>query len=238
MNKKRFYIISSTLLLIGLFAGVIQYVGMFDALYAAATNPGHSWSQMECSNILCIDTVNGRVGIGIASPEKTLEVNGNVKAGRPVGADDLTTKGYVDEKIAEVAGIITGAQPLVYGAHSQAECTTAGGEVVDSDVSYKMCKFNASSCPSGWTQYKNYNTPIATTYSCEPYEESSSSAYSSSCTTSAPGFSNGTYVCPTGIDGRQSQTFGTTCCSCYTDCSDCARIYIAFSSPKSQIGCY
>ncbi|MFA6368578.1 MAG: hypothetical protein WCX10_08485, partial [Bacteroidales bacterium] len=83
MNKKRFYIISSTLLLIGLFAGVIQYVGMFDALYAAATNPGHSWSQMECSTALCIDTTNNRVGVGTMNPTQTLEINGNVKAKSP-----------------------------------------------------------------------------------------------------------------------------------------------------------
>ena len=81
MNKKRIYIISSTLLLIGLFAGVIQYVGMFDALYAAATNPGHSWSQMECSTALCIDTTNNRVGVGTMTPQTTFDVNGAIKIG-------------------------------------------------------------------------------------------------------------------------------------------------------------
>jgi len=79
MNKKRIYIISSTLLLIGLFAGVVQYVGMFDALYAAAVNPGHSWSQMECSDVFCVDTINGRVGIGISSPSNKLHISGNLK---------------------------------------------------------------------------------------------------------------------------------------------------------------
>jgi len=81
MNKKRIYIISSTLLLIGLFAGVVQYVGMFDALYAAAVNPGHSWSQMECSTALCIDTVNSRVGIGTKTPQANLDIAGNIKLG-------------------------------------------------------------------------------------------------------------------------------------------------------------
>ena len=80
MNKKRFYIVSSTLLLIGLFAGVVQYVGMFDALYAAAVNPGHSWSQMECSTALCIDTTNNRVGVGTMTPSQKLTVNGIVES--------------------------------------------------------------------------------------------------------------------------------------------------------------
>ena len=78
MNKKRFYIISSTFLLIGLFTGIVQYVGILDTLYAAVNNPGHLWSEMECSSALCIDTVNSRVGIGTETPGETLEINGNI----------------------------------------------------------------------------------------------------------------------------------------------------------------
>ena len=54
---------------------------MFDALYAAAVNPGHSWSQMECSTALCIDTTNNRVGVGTMTPQTTFDVNGAVKLG-------------------------------------------------------------------------------------------------------------------------------------------------------------
>jgi len=79
MDKRRFYIISSTLLLIGLFAGVIQYVGMFDALYAAANNPGHLWSEMECNNTFCIKTESKKIGVGTMTPQTTLDVNGSVK---------------------------------------------------------------------------------------------------------------------------------------------------------------
>ncbi|MDD4661741.1 MAG: hypothetical protein PHG24_00460 [Candidatus Pacebacteria bacterium] len=172
------------------------------------------------------------------NPSGNSVVSGTITVDRPNNADNVATKGYVDEMVSAVEAIVTGAQPLVNGAHSQIECTTAGGELVDSDVSYKMCRFNTSSCPSGWTQYKNYSTSIATTFSCEPYEEWAVNPYSSICTTAAPGFSNGTYTCPVGINGQSSKTFGTTCCSCYTDCPDCARVYIAFSSPISQIGCY
>ena len=96
MNKKRFYITSSTLLLIGLFAGVVQYVGMFDALYAAATNPGHSWNQMECSTDLCVTSTG--VGIGTASPTAELHVEGNIIASDPTAANHVATMNYVDGK--------------------------------------------------------------------------------------------------------------------------------------------
>jgi len=99
MNKKRFYIISSTLLLIGLFAGVVQYIGVIDTIYAAINNPGHSWSEMECSTALCIDTTNNRVGVGTMNPTQTLEINGNVKAKSPAADDHLTTKSYVDDAV-------------------------------------------------------------------------------------------------------------------------------------------
>ena len=79
MNKKRIYIISSTLLLIGLFSGLVQYVGMFDALYAAAVNPGHSWSQME-------------------SGPDSIQVKGRTitNLSAPIASTDATNKEYVD----------------------------------------------------------------------------------------------------------------------------------------------
>jgi len=87
MNKKRFYIISSTLLLIGLFSGVVQYIGVIDTIYAAINNPGHSWSQMECSTALCIDTANDRVGVGTTSPQASLDVAGSIKLGNQTTCD-------------------------------------------------------------------------------------------------------------------------------------------------------
>ncbi len=114
------------------------------------------------SNSLIV-TGTGNVGIGTTDPQAKLEVNGNVNvsgniiAARPTTPEQLATKGYVDELIAQVEGIVTGAQPLVNGAHAQQECIDAGGEVVDSDVTFKICRFNASACPSGWTQYKNWS---------------------------------------------------------------------------------
>jgi hypothetical protein len=47
---------------------------------------------------------------------------------------------------------------LVNSVHTEASCVSAGGEVVASDVSYNQCRFNASSCPSGWAAYGHWTT--------------------------------------------------------------------------------
>jgi len=253
MNKKRIYIISSTLLLIGLFSGVVQYMGMFDILYAAASNPGHLWSEMECSTAFCIDTSNSRVGIGTKNPEEALEINGNIKvngnvaSNRPVEADDLTTKGYVDEKIAEVAGIVTGAQPLVYGAHSQAECTTAEGEVVDSDVSYKMCRFNTQTCPSGWTAYKKFRT-VGVDFSLNPttamvrFLEPCVNQNRADCRING-GQIPMSYTCQCTIVysaiawGDNSYRCGVCSCAC-SNCGTCNTFAMETADANTQIGCY
>lgn len=41
---------------------------------AIAPNPGHSWDQTECDNNLCVDTVNGRVGVQTITPNWRLTV--------------------------------------------------------------------------------------------------------------------------------------------------------------------
>lgn len=73
----------------------------------------------------------------------------------------IATKGYVDTEIARVESLVNGSLPLVYNMHTRQSCTDAGGTVVDSDVSLPMCKFNAATCPTNWTQYKNFSTTVA-----------------------------------------------------------------------------
>jgi len=64
---------------------------------------------------------------------------------------------------------------LVNFAHTEVDCVAAGGEVVDTAVTYKQCRFNAAVCPSGWTKYLSWTTTTSTyeTYpgcpSCTPY---------------------------------------------------------------------
>ena len=207
----------------------------------------------------------GNVGIKTPSPSSTLDVTGNiyatgqvtagtkVKVGvsemssgkltgldRPTSANDATSKGYVDEQIAEVRAIVTGAQPLVNGAHTQQDCINAGGEVVDSDTAYKQCRFNASACPSGWTQYKNWSTTINPSSCGGCYCQGggccitgtywASILRSGSCPSSHSWSNNpvdyavyGTYGTPVG--GSQ-KCLAPDCCTC------------TITSPITQIGCY
>jgi len=50
---------------------------------------------------------------------------------------------------------------LVNSVHTEPQCLAAGGTVVSSNVASNQCKFVASSCPSGWTQYLNYSKTIS-----------------------------------------------------------------------------
>ena len=142
MNKKRIYIISSTLLLIGLFAGIVQYVGMFDALYAAATNPGHSWSQMECSTALCVDTVNNEVEIN------NIKINGGLY-------DETGYAGTTGSRLYQTAEGIRWTHPLTWPTastpHEETDCTLMGGTVYDTG-SGTICRLTASTAPEGWEQ--------------------------------------------------------------------------------------
>ncbi len=79
-TKKRYFVIISALLILTLFVGLIQYFKEFSISFVDAywgkPNPGHSWSEMECSTGLCVTSGN-KVGIGTDSPSKKLEVNGD-----------------------------------------------------------------------------------------------------------------------------------------------------------------
>jgi len=91
------------------------------------------------------------------NPSGNSVVSGTITADRPTEAYQLATKGYIDEKIAELAGTL----PLLNGVHSQSDCTTAGGTVVDGTTGTKQCKFVASSCPAEWTANENWTTTTA-----------------------------------------------------------------------------
>ncbi len=83
MNKRKYLILFSVLLL-GLGFSVYQYFQALEtnsvsAVTVGTPDPGHAWSQMECSaDSLCVDTVNNRLGIGTNTPGEKLTVSGNL----------------------------------------------------------------------------------------------------------------------------------------------------------------
>lgn len=155
MNKKLTFILIITLS--ALFLSVFQYVKEFqseiaDAAYAGKPASGHSWTEMECSEGLCV-TAGNKVGIGTSTPAQKLEVNGSILASG-TGADICTSSGAC---LSQIASFVS-SQPLISNIHNYSACTTAGGEIVSIGSSYPVCRFNAASCPSGWTQYQNWAT--------------------------------------------------------------------------------
>jgi hypothetical protein len=158
--------------------------------------------------------INNRIGVGTTNPQAPLDVNGNIITSRPSDTNHAATKGYVDEQIAAVRAIISGAQPLVNGVHTQDECKNAGGEVVDSDVTFKLCRFNGSSCPSGWTSYKSFTTTQSMT------------GGDGDCTICTTGYHNW------GNSGTETCTYQTGCP--WVTCSCTGTLYAKII----QIGCY
>jgi len=162
------------------------------------------------------------------NPSGNSIVFGTITAERPTGANNVATKGYVDEKVSAVEAIITGAQPLVNGAHSQDECTSANGEIVDSDVSYKMCRFTAINCPVGWTQYKNFSTTIANgVCSCSNCDASCSSCSGTYCN---PGFHSWGNIA--------LEACHAYCPFLNTGCNQRGCFNCSAAALRTQVGCY
>jgi len=54
---------------------------------------------------------------------------------------------------------VKGSAAMLVGAeHTESDCISAGGEVVNTATAFKQCRFNRSACPAGWTQRKNWTT--------------------------------------------------------------------------------
>jgi hypothetical protein len=57
--------------------------------YSPKSINGHTWSEMECSGVICV-TPENKVGIGTDSPMEKLQINGNVL----VSGDACISAGY------------------------------------------------------------------------------------------------------------------------------------------------
>jgi hypothetical protein len=189
MNKKSI-IFFSLITLVALSVTAYQYFNTFEADFAKAYTSGkpangHLWTEMECSQGLCVTSGNnvgigtdspadkldvtgnvgvtgniiasGSVGIGTASPTNKLEVSGTIKG------TDVCSSGICLSQVA----VLYSANPLYNSTHTIGNCATAGGTVIanPSGTGLPICQFSNSSgisCPSGWTQYSNWSTTIAT----------------------------------------------------------------------------
>jgi hypothetical protein len=109
--QKKYWFVVILILLFFIGAEVYSYgkalkeIDNASAVTVGVPNPGHSLSQLECNaNSLCVDTANGRVGIGTANPTAKLDVNGvlNLNSNKitgvatPTASSDAATKSYVD----------------------------------------------------------------------------------------------------------------------------------------------
>jgi len=166
MNKKLLFFLIVTGF--SLVSAVYQYIREFQSEFASAaysSKPaaGHSWSEMECTNGLCVTTDN-KVGIGTDSPSQKLEVVGNVKV-----ADICADSGCLNSLFQIVN---TTLNQELYN-HSTtlrhaADCTAIGGNTVNVAAGVSVCQITGASCPSNWNQYLNWSVTTANNSSSVP----------------------------------------------------------------------
>jgi hypothetical protein len=248
MNKKIILIIFVTLLAFSF--SVYQYAKEFQAEFtsAAGTKPanGHLWSEMECdSSGLCVDSTNGRVGIKTSTPSKELEVKGS-----GLFTEDVCNG--AGACLSQINGFI-GSQPIAGGtSHDRGMCTVAGGTLIpETTLANPICRFDRSTCPSGWTQYDNWSTTTPTaitsgasitcngfTCSCPAATGSSGSHSFSNATVEARGtfaaiYWNTTCTCGATYPSTVSQ-------ACYIDNGMYRGVQVGGLSYATitQIGCY
>jgi len=203
---------------ISLMAGIYQYVQVFQTeLVKGAYDEnkkanGHSWSEMPCTEGLCIK--DNKVGIGIepiASSKKVnvvgdvdvvgnIQASGNISIPGSIKAASICL-GDTGACISNIAAFV-GSLPIAGGnGHDRGACTntnsidgTTKGVLVWEDesvyadyptnpnvngLSYPICQFKGSSCPTGWYQYDKWATTIVTECTnISPY-----CGYNSRCTT-------------------------------------------------------
>lgn len=253
-NKHKLFLI----IIISLFAlsfSAYQYISIFQGGIAAAyqaTKPanGHSWVEMQCTNDICVDVTSHKVGIGTDVPSEALEVIGKIKVSSDISTSgafsatgSISTSGTVTATgdvcgagacLSQIASFVAN-QPLVNNVHSQGACTTAGGTVVPSDVSYPQCRFDSAFCPSGWTQYKSYSTTVGVT-------GGGTTTCWNGCTSTPPNYS---HVCSEGTLTTGSHAFSSAPIESATQlrggpsgCGSCCTSSETWYSVRTQIGCY
>ncbi|MDD4074419.1 MAG: hypothetical protein PHU17_02785 [Candidatus Pacebacteria bacterium] len=276
--KKNNIIILSLFIFLTLGIVLFNYANQLTSLIAEAVapNPGHSWSELECTNDLCVTSTG--VGIGTLNPTAKLHVNGliiqdgAITTSSPLGT--VATIGYVQsvieqdveavplywrtgstsacdsgdkliysESLVKLCGKVQlPANALYQGSlsypHTETDCTASGGTLITSSGAVAttgngyFCRFNSSSCPSGWIRYGNWSKTTNSTGSCANYSNSTPYSYSYYNT----GSHNWGNVATEGVSWSQCSSFSGTWCGCNVCGSGCHSGSV--SAIVNQIGCY
>ncbi len=175
-------------------------------------NPGHAWNQMDCDNNLCVDTINGGVGIGTMTIGTSklkvagmIETTTEIKIGDSANTCDAGSAGIIkyngwDFQACKGDGSgnynwysLTSPSydptgPLYGGLHSQDDCTNAGGSVQAlPEGGVRVCMFNSTICSPGWTPLASWTVTTPKTGYCACYY---GSRLSCPCTTGSHAWAN------------------------------------------------
>jgi len=205
MNKKVNFSIIFILVFVSLAAGIFQYIQTFKAeivdAYWGKPNPGHFWSEMECTTGLCV-TAGNKVGIGTDNPSDKLNVVGSVGV-----TGSITASGDVCNAsgacLSQLNSFI-GTQTLVLSAHTFNMCTTTAdgsgfGEVANAGTTQNpvwICRFDKDSCPSpqtgqpNWTAYNNWTTTASAYYTGSTLHDPWGAPYLQACNTGSHAWAN------------------------------------------------
>lgn len=158
---------------------------------------------------------------------------------------------------ASLSDISVGECYLVNNSHTEAQCASLGGTVVDDGVGNLMCKYAAVSCPSGWTQYGNWSTTVAglspyinegCTFSGTNSQFSYCTQATASCVTSFHPWNNvspETQSC-SGMQDYMNRTYDQNSpgqCGFYSDINSYSwgclgATNTSVSAPRTEVGCY
>jgi len=185
-------------MVIGLIAGIYQYIQVFQTEIAGAytaSKPamGHSWTEMECTNGICV-TADNKVGIGTDSPTEKLQVTGNLK----------------------VSGVITGTGDVCNGTgnclSALATLTNACGAAATTYV-YSATAYSGAYCAMGTSTPASPAWPAlgaSTTWTCPVTSGSPISCTATHAATPVNGVCGPAHTTYTALDTAYAGTYCTT----------------------------
>ncbi len=168
MNKKSvifFILISLSVISFSIYQYSKEFQAEFVKAYTSSKPAnGHTWSEMECSQGLCITSGN-KVGIGIDNPTEKLQVSGNIKAS---GVIESTSGGFkFPDGTIQTTRVVAGATGLQGPAGPTGATGATGATGPAGPVQSGMIAMFTTACPSGWTRFTGLDDRVprgGTTY--------------------------------------------------------------------------